>query len=94
MASLYVPISHTLHAVPSAPVYPARHVQLVAWLLPAAEDELAEQLRHILELDAATVALYVLTTQLTQLATVVDPKVTEYVPAAQGVHVDLPVVAE
>ena len=87
VTALYKFIPHALHAVPSAPVYPARHVQFVPWLLPVVEDVFAGQPRHVLELDAAAVLLYVLTAHPIQLAAVVDPKVIEYVPATQGVHV-------
>jgi hypothetical protein len=88
--SLYVPIPHALHALPSAPVYPAGHVQFVAWLLPAAEDEFAGHPRHMLELDAPTSGLYVLTAHPLQVAVVVAPNVTEYVPAGQVEHVPGP----
>ena len=37
--SLYVPAIHAAHAVPSGPVYPLLHVQLVSCLLPIPEYE-------------------------------------------------------
>jgi hypothetical protein len=43
VTALYKFIPHALHAVPSEPVYPARHVQSVAWLLPTTENVLAGQ---------------------------------------------------
>ena len=45
--SLYVPASHAMHAVPSAPMYPATHEQSVRWLLPVAEEVLAGHAEHV-----------------------------------------------
>ena len=43
VSGLYVPVPHALHALQSAPVYPAEHVQSVALMLPVSEYRLVPQ---------------------------------------------------
>jgi hypothetical protein len=80
--ALYVPIPHALHAKPSAPVYPARHVQSAALPLPDNEKVLAGHPRHVLILVALSVVLYVPARHLVH----VSAPAALYVPARQRVH--------
>ena len=56
--SLYVPAMHPAHAVPSDPVYPLLHVQLVSCLLPIPEYECVGQWLHVDSEIAALLELY------------------------------------
>ena len=45
--ALYVPSSHATHGPPSIPVYPASHLQSVALILPAEDDDLEGHATHV-----------------------------------------------
>jgi hypothetical protein len=49
VAVLYVPALQGVHAVPSAPVYPARHLQFVSSVLLAAEEVKAGHAAHVVD---------------------------------------------
>ena len=85
--SLYFPHAHAEHALPSVPVYPAWHWQLVRRLVPLGDCELLGQEMHVLSVEAPVVVEYVLAPQAVQVLAADAPAVVEYLPASQSVHV-------
>lgn len=61
---------HATHVAPLGPVYPAKHWQAVALLLPGGDVECAGQAVHVLKYTAPASV----------------PAVEEYLPASQDAH--------
>ena len=79
-----------MHAVPSAPVYPAMHLQPVKPRLPDSEKVLAGQSVHDAGLDAPKLLLYLLLPHSIHVTLLVAPNVSEYVDMGHRVHVSAP----
>ena len=70
LAALYVDAGHAVHGPPSAPVYPAAHLQSVERLLPLEDCEFAG---HAVQLAAPVLALYLPATHASHCAVPLQP---------------------
>jgi len=82
-SSLYVPATHSEHALPSGPVDPALHVHAVDTGLPNRELEFVGHVKHVETFVAPSVAEYV---PLSQSVHTPDPVSSLYVPATHSEH--------
>ena len=85
--SLYFPSAHAEHALPSVPVYPAWHWQLVRRLVPLGDCELLGQEMHVVSVEAPVVVEYLLALQAVQVLAADATVVVEYLPAPQLMQV-------
>ena len=83
-SSLYFPLKHAVHSLPSAPVYPALHVQLSMLLLPMAENIwIGQSIHEVLDTTATPVENF----PAPHDEQIADPFTSLKVPAAHELHV-------